>query len=95
MKVMQAKHQYSRSVMPVMLVEVSFSLTAVQRPLTSVKLRSVSDGGGEDPDLAQEDGDQESGPGWVAGGGNQVGDPGGEGEHGGGDEVYEDVLAVP
>ena len=34
-------------------------------------------------------------PGGVAGRGDEEGDPGGEGEHGGRYEVDEDVLAVP
>ena len=33
-------------------------------------------------------------PGGVAGRGDEEGDPGGEGEHGGRDEVDEDVLTV-
>ena len=62
---------------------------------TLVIVRRVLDGRGEDADLAEEHGDQEGGASGVGGGGQQVGDPGGEGEHRGGDEVDEDVLPVP
>ena len=53
------------------------------------------DGSSEDPDLAEESGDQERGAGGVGGGGQQVRHPGGHCEHGCGHEVDEEVLPVP
>ena len=44
--------------------------------------------------MAEEHRDKEGGAGGVRGGGQEVGDPGGHREHGGGDKVVIDVLLV-
>ena len=71
--------------------ESSRVITLSENP-TSVKLWRVSDGGGEDPDLTEKHRHQQGRPGGVAGRGDEEGDPGGEGEHGGRDEVDVDIL---
>ena len=45
--------------------------------------------------MAEEHRDKEGGAGGVRGWGQQVGDPGGQCEHCGGDEVDKEVLPVP
>ena len=60
--------------------------------LTSVLIWRVCDDSIEDPYLAEEDGDEEGGAGGVGGRRDQEGEPGGDGEHGGGQEVDQDGL---
>ena len=55
--------------------------------LTSVLIWCVRNDGVEDPYLAEEDGDEEGGARRVGGRRDQEGKPGGDGEHGGGQEV--------
>ena len=57
-----------------------------------ILVRRVLHHGVEDPDLAEEDGDKEGGPGGVGGGRQEEGEPGGDGEHGGGQEVDQQGL---
>ena len=59
---------------------------------TSILIRCVPDDGNEDSNLAEKDSDKERGPGWVGGGGQDEGHPGGEGEHGGGEVVHPQIL---
>ena len=89
---MQAKHQNSRSVIPAEETEREVTVITGGGDPTSVKLWSVSDGSREDSNLTEKHRHQQGSPGGVAGGGDEEGDPGGEGEHGGRDEVDVDVL---
>ena len=61
---------------------------------TFIRAGSVFDRRGEDTDLAEEHCDQKRGSGGVGGGGQEVGDPGGQREHRGGNKVVVDVLLV-
>ena len=69
-------------------------MITVSENLTSVKLWRVSDGSREDSNLTEKHCHQQGRPGGVAGRGDEEGDPGGEGEHGGRYEVDEDVFVV-
>ena len=62
---------------------------------TSVIVWRVLDCGSEDTHLAEEHRDKEGGAGGIRGWGQQVGDPGGQCEHCGGDKVDKEVLPVP
>ena len=61
---------------------------------TSIKVWSILDSSSEDSHLTEKDSHQKRCPGRVGGGGQEVGHPGGDGEHAGGDEVDKDVLPV-
>ena len=67
-------------------------MITVSENLTSVKLWRVSDSGGENSNLTEKHRHQQGRPGWVAGRGDEEGDPGCEGEHGGWYEVDVDIL---
>ena len=57
-----------------------------------VLVGGVEHHGVEDPNLAEEDGDEEGGPGGIGFGRQEEGEPGGDGEHGGGQKVDEQAL---
>ena len=48
---------------------------------TSILVWGVPDHSIEEANLAEEHSDEEGGPGWIGGGGEEEGDPGGQGEH--------------
>ena len=83
---MQEKHHSSKAVIPKMHQYTTIRLQSIEDK-TSITVGIVLEGWGEDPHLAEEHGDQEGGAGRVGGWGQQVGHPGGGGEHCGGDEV--------
>ena len=85
------KHHISNLVMPT-IINIIVSLFTILHSFVIV--RSAFDGSSEHSNLTEKYCHQQGCSGGVGGGRQQEGDPGGKGEHAGGDEEDVDILHV-